>query len=125
VKTSATSWLEAIRVIARKDPPLYRRLHQSALRSFEKDRSFYHVTTDLSKIPDLGAVSDEQLETFLDRGESRQLLHLACGSLLSRRDEKGDSLFRDEIYRDLFKYEEEHYRTVSSHIDKHLQLLDL
>ncbi len=125
VKTSGTSWLEAARVIAQKDPHLYRRFHQFALESFEKDKSSYHVTTDISRIPDLRTMSDEKIETLLDEEDSRQLLHLTYGSILSTRDEQGDFLFRDEIYRDLFQYEEEHYRTVSSHIDKHLRLLGL
>ncbi|TET60666.1 hypothetical protein E3J48_06410 [Candidatus Aerophobetes bacterium] len=125
VKTAGTSWLEAVRVIARKDPFLYRRLHEFALRSFEKDRSSYQVTTDISRIPDLTTIPGKKLETLMDREDSRQLLHLTYGSLLSTRDEEGNFLYRDEIYRDLFQYEEEHYRAVSSHIDKHLQLLGL
>ena len=125
VKTAGTSWLEAARVIARKDSSLYRRFHHFALRSFEKDRSSYHVTTDISRIPNLRTLPDEKLEILLDKDDSRQLLHLTYGSILSKRDEKGNFLYRDEIYRDLFQYEEEHYGTVSSHIDKHLRLLGL
>jgi len=125
VKTAGTSWLEAVRVIARKDPSLYRRFHLFALKSFEKDKSSYHVTTNISRIPDLNTIPDEKLETFLDKENSRQLLHLTYGSILSSMDEKGNFLYRDKIYRDLFQYEEEHYSTVSSHIDKHLRLLGL
>jgi len=49
---------KAVRVIARKDASLYRRFHQFALKSFEKDKSSYHVTTDISRIPDLKTISD-------------------------------------------------------------------
>jgi len=38
--------------------------------------------------------------------------------------QEGKYLFRDRIYRAFFKYEKEHEERISSHIRKHLELLE-
>ncbi len=123
IKTAGTSYLEAIRIIARRAPSLYREIHQFALERFEKDRTSYHVTTDISRITNLNEVTDDKLESFLNFPDSRQLLHITFGSVLTAKDSKGEFLFRDRIYRILFENEDEYYREVSRHIGKHLELL--
>ncbi|GAG14944.1 unnamed protein product, partial [marine sediment metagenome] len=35
----------------------------------------------------------------------------------------GKYIFKDRIYKILFEHEEEHYRELSNHIRKHLELL--
>jgi len=116
IKTAGTSWLEAVRVIAKKEPSLFRKLYITAINSFEKDRFSYHIKTELSTLPRIEKISDEELETLLNKDNSRQLLHITYGSILNES--------KKEIYQTLFKYEDEHYDTVSAHIDKHLRLLD-
>jgi len=123
IKTAGTSWLEAVRVIAEKDPHLYRQIHHFALGNFEKDRASYHVTTDLSRIPEVDRLPDDELKGLLDQPDSRQLIHITYGSILTAKDKKGNFLFRNQIYKALFKYEDDHYKNVSSHIKKHLNLL--
>ena len=123
IKTSGTSWVEAVKVIAEKNPSLYREIHKFALKNFEKDRLSYHVTTDLSRIPDVEKISDSELKNLLDKPDSRQLIHITYGSILSAKSDEGRHLFRDKIYATLFKHEKEHYDAVSSHIRRHLDLL--
>jgi len=123
VKTAGTSYLEAIRVIARKAPELYRKIHRFALERFQVERRSYHVTTDLSKIPDLDSVPDEKLEDFLNANDSRQLIHITYGAVLTARSEDGSYLFRDELYRVLMEHEKEHYECVGKHIRRHLEML--
>jgi len=125
IKTSGTSYLEAIKVIARKNPSLYREIHLFALKNFEKDKASYHVTTDLSLVPDIDKILDKNLETLLENPNSRQLIHITYGSVLNAKDKKGEYLFKDRIYRTLFRYEDEHHSQVSSHIKKHLDLLEI
>jgi len=114
IKTAGTNWLEAVRLISHKDPALYRRMHQLALHSFEKDRKSYHVTTNLSKIPALDKLSDEKLPELLNENNSRQLMHITYGSIL-----KG---MREEIYKTLNLYEDEHYQMLDTHLGRHLDL---
>ena len=123
VKTAGTSYLEEIKVVALKDPNLYREIHKFALTVFDKDRKSYHVTTDLSKIPDVDSIPDDELIDLFNDPNSRQLIHITYGSVLNAKDEKGNYRFRNRIYGILFENEDEHYKLLSEHIGKHLQLL--
>ncbi len=125
IKTAGTSYLEAIKVIARKNPSLYRKIHHFALENFEKDRSSYHVTTDISRIPNIDKLADDKLENLFKKIDSRQLIHITYGSVLCAKDKEGNFLFRDQIYKTLFQNEEDHYGEVSTHIKRHLDLLKI
>jgi len=123
LKTAGTSWLEAVRVIALREPALYRRMHAHALERFEADRASYHVTTRLEAIPALGTLEDAALAGLLDAVDSRQLLHITYGSLLSGRKPDGGWLFRDQIYRTLYDHEETYYQMLERHIGRHIRTL--
>jgi len=123
IKTAGTSWLEEAKVVAMKDPALYREIHLFALENFEKDRASYNLTTDLSRIPDINKISDEQLADLFNKPDSRQLIHITYGSILKARDSEGKYIFKNRIYKILFEYEEDHYRELSNHIKRHLELL--
>ncbi len=58
IKTSGTSWLEAVRVIAFREPELYRELHRKSLEGFPNAARYYHVTPDMGRIPDLKDLAD-------------------------------------------------------------------
>jgi len=125
IKTAGTSWLEEAKVIAMKDPALYREIHRLALENFEKDRASYNLTTDLSRIPDIDAIADDELTNLFKQNDSRQLIHITYGSILKAKDNKEKYIFKDRIYKVLFQYEEDHYRELSNHIRRHLELLEL
>lgn len=123
IKTAGTSWLEEAKVIAMKDPALYREIHRFALENFKKDRASYNLTTDLSRIPDLDKISDGELASLFKQNDSRQLIHITYGSILMAKDNVGKYIFKDRIYKILFDYEEDHYRELSNHIRRHLEPL--
>jgi hypothetical protein len=110
-------------VIAMKDPALYREIHRFALKNFEKDRASYNLTTNLSRVPDIDAIADDELVNLFKQNDSRQLIHITYGSILRAKDNKGKYIFKDRIYKILFKYEEDHYWELSNHIKRHLELL--
>ena len=124
-KTAGTSYLEAVRVISRRDPALYRDIHKFALDRFETDRASYHVTTDLSAIPALDTLSDDQLPSLMDEINPRQLIHITYGSVLTAKDEQGNFIFYDRFMDALRQHEEEHYDTVAAHFVKHCESLQL
>jgi hypothetical protein len=124
IKTAGTSWLEEAKVIAMKDQDLYREIHRFALKNFEKDRASYNLTTDLSRVPNIDTVADGELINFFKQNDSRQLIHITYGSILRAKDNKGKYIFKDRIYQVLFRYEEDHYRELSNHIRRHLELLN-
>jgi len=124
IKTAGTSWLEEAKVVAMKNPDLYREIHRFALENFEKDSASYNLTTNLSHIPDIGSIPDGELINLFKKNDSRQLIHITYGSILSEKDNKGDYLFRNKVFQTLFQYEEDHYRELSNHIKNHLNLLE-
>jgi len=123
IKTAGTSWLEEAKVVAMKDPNLYREIHRFVLKNFEKDRASYNLTTDLSRIPDIDTISNNELINLFKQNDSRQLIHITYGSILRAKDDEGKYIFKDRIYKILFEYEEDHYRELSNHIKRHLELL--
>ncbi len=122
VKTSGTSWLEAVRLIALRTPSLYRNMHRFALGKFEEASRLYEVTTDIRRVPPLESLQDRDLPALLDRDDSRQLLHLTYGFLLNAGEE-GKSLFREGIDRALAGDEETYWALLEKHIGRHLDFL--
>ena len=124
IKTAGTSWLEALRALAVNSPLLFRDIFSFALKGFKKERKSYHLTTDAEKIPDTSNTADEKLVGYLDMAESRQVLHVAFGSILTSKDKEKRYLFREKIYEELIKNEDIHYKYVTANINKHLNLLN-
>jgi hypothetical protein len=89
IKTSGTSWLEALRILAACEPTLYRELHEQALAGFAAARRYYHVTPDLKAVPDVHRLSDAALPGLLNRRDSRQLVHITYGEILRDTAFKG------------------------------------
>jgi hypothetical protein len=85
VKTAGTSYLEAIRVVARHDQVLLRRIVQFCRERFESDRATYHVSAQLDRIAEPASLSDpRRLErVYLDEDGGRQVLHVTFGSVLT------------------------------------------
>ena len=119
IKTAGTNWLEAMRVVAMADPSLYREIHSYALETFGEAKKYYHVTTDLTKIPDVSALKDEELVTLFENNDARQLIHITYGLILSRKNPN----YKDRLYRLWQDHEEEYRMALVRHIGKHLELL--
>jgi len=117
VKTAGTSWLEAVRVIAMREPELYREIHQMALDSYQEALKFYYITADFTKIKPLEEVSDEELSKYIEMPESRQLIHIIYGFVMQ------NSTLREKLYNALYTHEELHYKLIRDHIRKHVTLL--
>lgn len=120
IKTAGTSYLEALRTIAEKSPNLFRKIYKFSFGCFEKDRVSYHLSTDTGNLPDIENMDDTKLINFLNWPNSRQVLHVTFGSVLTAKDDKGMGLFKDELFSKLFENEAAHYNYVSSNIEKHL-----
>lgn len=123
VKTAGTNWLEALRVISRANPALFRKIFEFALERFAEARKYYHVTTNIHNIPSLSMLTDNQLDTLLDHNDARQLLHITYGEILRFQDLEGEKPFRKAIYECLNSAEELYYGELQRHIGKHLMLL--
>ena len=123
VKTAGTNWLEAMRAVAQINPGLYREVHKYALSRFDDARKFYHVTTDLTKIPDVDTLEDDKLPWLFTLNDARQLIHITYGYILTDKDENGNYIFRDKLYTLWRENEAVYADMLYNHIGKHLSLL--
>lgn len=124
LKTAGTSWLEAMSVIAAHEPGLYREIHQYALDyAFAEASKYYHVTTNLNNIPALDTLTDEQLPGLFGNNDSRQLIHITYGLILTEKNEDGSFRFRDRLYQAWRTYAGEYAEYLERHIGRHLELL--
>jgi len=119
VKTAGTSYLEALRVLARHDALLLRRIVEFSRACFETDKATYHVSARLENVAPPAEIRDDaELERlYLDENNGRQVLHVTFGSVLS------DTVLRPAL-RDVLVAEPETYREVlAKHLGKHLKAL--
>ncbi|MGI5917245.1 MAG: tagaturonate epimerase family protein [Anaerolineae bacterium] len=120
LKTAGTSYLEALRAVARVDPALFREILAYAIDHYEADRVSYHVSAERERMPDPRTLTDAELESTLDQFDARQALHVTFGSVLNARDSSGRELFRGRLYASLNAHEETHYAALEAHIARHL-----
>ena len=119
LKTSGTSWLEAVRVIALKNPPLFRKIYKIAYDGFKMHKASYHISAARSSMPTPARLKEKAMPRLLDRSDTRQLIHIAYGSILS------DENLKLQFIETLMENEELHYKTVAKHIERHIRKLGI
>ena len=119
LKTAGTNWLEAVKLVAIKDPGLYREVHKYALKVFKEATAYYHVTTDLTKIPDVDTISDAKLPELFNNNDSRQLIHITYGLILNENNADGSYAYKDRLYSLWRKYRDEYAELLFNHIGRH------
>jgi len=130
VKTAGTSYLEALRVVARHDPGLFRRVVDFARGHYDADKATYHVSATLASAPPAAEVADPKelerlyLELWADvptgRGftaPGRQILHCTFGSVLT--DPTLGPAVRGVVGRHVDTYTE----VLTDHFGRHLDAL--
>lgn len=124
LKTAGTSYLEALRVAARKDPVFFRELVGFCRHHYEADKASYHVSAVLSEIPPADRLTDTRLEeTYLEQPGGRQILHVTFGSVLTARDAQGRGLFRERLMALLEREAAAYVDVLQHHIGRHIQAL--
>ena len=123
LKTAGTSWLEAMRLVAMKDPPLYREVHRFALSAFEDARRYYHVSAQATDVPNIESLSNGDLSSLFSRSDARQVIHITYGLILNAKARDDSLLFRDRLFR-LWRGNEDAYgELLDAHIGGHLEQL--
>lgn len=117
IKTAGTNWLEAVRVMARLEPALYRGLHAAALERFAAARKYYHVSTNLGNVPPLDTLADGELPGLFENPDARQLIHITYGELLR------DPGIGEAFFAALERHLEEYWAGLEAHIGRHFQTL--
>ena len=121
LKTAGTSYLEALRAVARVDADLFREILSFAITHYEVDKASYHVSGELQRMRPPDSLADEKLADVLDQFDTRQALHVTFGSVVTARDGSGGYLFRKRLLDVLDSHEDEHYQVLQAHIARHLQ----
>lgn len=123
VKTAGTNWLEAMKLVAMADPPLYREIHKFALSKFDEAARYYHVGTDVTRIPDVDMLADKDLVKLFNHNDARQLIHITYGPILSARDAEGRFLYRDLLYALWNDRAKQYSDLLFHHIGRHIEEL--
>jgi tagaturonate epimerase len=82
VKTSGTSYLEALRVLAQVDARLFREILTLSRSHLARDRRSYAIAGNAT-LPDDSSLADAALASLLDDPGARQCLHVTFGTVLS------------------------------------------
>ncbi|MBT6156727.1 MAG: hypothetical protein HOK71_15330 [Planctomycetaceae bacterium] len=129
VKTAGTSYLEALRAVARHDEPLFRRIVRFARSRYDTDKATYHVSATNDAVSDedgLDAVRLEQiyLERWADVPQGlgftepgRQILHCTFGSTLT------DPELGPAVRSVLESNPETYTEVLADHFSRHLEAL--
>lgn len=110
VKTAGTSYLEALRVLAKCEPDLFWKIYSLGRERYETDKESYHVSADLNLLP-----TTDDLPSLLDDFHAREILHVTFGSALTQ--------FGPSLKEALIKHEQAYYEGLKFHFERHLSLL--
>lgn len=113
VKTAGTSYLEALKVIALTDIPLFREIYDYAYQHYEADRVTYHVSGKLANVPLPSELDDNRLLDLFDQFDARQVLHVTFGSVLDKFGEAIHAAIRENT--DLYQ------QLLEKHFHRHLE----
>ncbi len=111
VKTAGTSYLEALRVLARHEPDLFLKLYGLGRARYETERASYHVSARLEDLP-----AERDLSALLDDFHAREVLHVTFGAALLRHGVE----LKAALHRHLDAYHE----GLRVHFEKHLKALE-
>ena len=117
VKTAGTSYLEAMRVVARTDVKLFTEIAEFCRGRFDTDRKSYHISTNTAQVVALPRFTGKEEAVYLDEVAGRQLLHVTFGSVLTSPQ------FKPRILETLNKHADLHAEFLEKHFTKHLSLL--
>ena len=118
VKTAGTSYLEALRVVARTDVKLFAEIAEFCRGRFDGDRKSYHISAtarQVAALPKFTGAAEEAV--YLDEVAGRQLLHVTFGSVLTH------ATLKPRILAALHKEADLHAELLDKHFTKHLSLL--
>ena len=130
VKTAGTSYLEALRVVARHDEALFRQIIDFGRSRYEVDKATYHVSATLASAPAPADVTDvlelerEYLELWSEVPEGkgftkpgRQILHCTFGSTLT------DPTLGPAVRSVLETHPDTYTEVLADHFERHLRAL--
>ncbi len=120
IKTAGTSYLEALKVLAIREPDLFREILDYAVGLYETEKKSYHVSGDMKKIKPGKNYRDDELENMFASEAVRQALHVTYGRVLTEKKNASGYTFRSRIYDCLNRNEDLHYGLLVRHFHRHM-----
>lgn len=123
LKTSGTSYLEALHTIALTEPELFRAILKKSVAALPDALRLYHITVDFNTLPAPDAIPAPALKGFLDEScaAGRQLLHITSGAVLGGGEPALTKTFRAA----LLKHDPVYGKCLSKHFKRHFSLLGI
>jgi len=119
LKTSGTSWLEALKVIGEVDPFLFYSIYEHAKENAPQALRFYRIKIQPDALPESNSISKKGALEFFESPDVRKLLHISYGEILKHPE------LRTKIYAVLKRNIEEYWKRLEVHIASHLECLGL
>lgn len=121
LKTAGTSYLEALRVAARKDVAFFRELIAFCRGRYDTDKATYHVSAKLVNVTPPEKLDDTGLErVYLNENDGREVLHVTFGSVLTHT-EGGALKYRGRLMDLLNREAETYVEVLKKHIGRHIK----
>jgi hypothetical protein len=86
-------------------------------------RFSYQVSANLNGCPHPAKLDDVDFKELLSSTDTRQMLHVGYGEVLSLRDFSGDFALRNALKSCLIEHKEDYDKALELHIGRHLSLL--
>ncbi|WP_152352576.1 tagaturonate epimerase family protein [Brachybacterium subflavum] len=121
LKTSGTSYLCALEVIAEEDPELFAAVWGISRQAYARAKASYQVSAHEDRTPtDLTGLGAEALVQLVrDSDDARQILHVGYGDSLTADLADGTPL-RERFAADLRAHHDRYTRVLVPHISRHL-----
>jgi len=113
LKTSGTSYLQSLKIIAQKDPNFFLEIWKTCLDKRKEMDKYYHLSCDPFSVP-----KDLKPIEYLNNHDARQTLHVSYMFVLNPNYD-----FRNRFFEILTKYESEYHMEVAEHIERHVREL--
>ena len=124
VKTSGTSYLEALQVACHCAPELFREIYAASRSAYQMARDSYQVSADQQLVRDADTLRDTELAELLRQPSTRQVLHVGYGELVAPRQPSGNGqALLDDLRAVLLAAPERYAAGLDAHIGRHLQEL--
>ncbi|AXK44319.1 tagaturonate epimerase family protein [Brachybacterium saurashtrense] len=117
LKTSGTSYLCGVEVVAAHDPELFATIWDISRASYVKARASYQVSAHEDRTPT--SLEGVDLRELIRSADARQILHVGYGDSLNGTDASGASI-HDRFLATVAGHQAEHSDIVAAHIGRHL-----
>ncbi|HOP25220.1 MAG TPA: tagaturonate epimerase family protein [Defluviitoga sp.] len=115
LKTSGTSYLQALKIVAQKAPDFFLEIWKTCLDKRKEMDKYYHLSCDPFSVP-----KDLKPLEYLKNPNARQTLHVSYMFVLNPNYD-----FRNRFFEILTKYESEYHMEVAEHIERHVRELGI